>query len=68
MSSRQPARRPLRPKKIDLNPNVRRGLGGKASVDNTGKFSAALSRFAMVISSLLDQEWLGHPRNRRRQN
>jgi hypothetical protein len=40
----------------------------KASVDNTGKFSAALSRFAMVIFSLLDQEWSGHPRNRSRQS
>src|SRR5208282_3419789 len=49
MSSRQPVRRPLGPTKIGFHPNVKRELGWKALVDNTGKFSAAFSRFAEVI-------------------
>jgi hypothetical protein len=43
MSSRQPARTPWGPTKIRFNPNVRRELGWKASVDDTGKLSADLN-------------------------
>jgi hypothetical protein len=49
MSTRQPARRPLGPTTIDLNPNVGWELGWKDSVDNAGKFSAAFTGFANVI-------------------
>src|ERR1700693_218300 len=49
MSTLQPARRPLCPTKIDFNPNVGWELGWKDLVDNTGRFSAALTGFAKVI-------------------
>src|ERR1039457_742557 len=67
MSIRQPARRPLGPTKTGFKPNVRRELDGKVFVDKTGRFSAALSRFAKVIFSLLNQGRSGYQRNRSRQ-
>jgi hypothetical protein len=49
MSTRQPARRPLGPTKIDFNQNVGREFRWKPSLDDMGKFSATFSRFAKVI-------------------
>jgi hypothetical protein len=54
ISNRQPARRPLRPTKIDFRPELGWELGWIGPVDNEGVSSAAFSRFsnAIFVSSI----------------